>query len=268
MEKPSSLSLELDQNAFAPVVVDIGPSDYQEAMRCYMEFLQLPEDVKSSTIFMLDPARRNTQFGWDQKARSKGNLDNKDVFHFGSKMRQNVEHRLLHPPRALLEFTDAAEEIYYSAAHALKKACYELDEHAAGLVGLHFPAVADWNHHLRFIAYYPTEDQTLAAGHFDQSTLTLALAESHSGLRIGTEAENLQMVRHRAGQGLLFTGKGWDKLATQVDVPPLQPAWHDVVRTPDQGVDTQVLRWAIVLFANPAQLDTTLTVEETHSLAS
>jgi hypothetical protein len=258
---------ELAENMYLPVAVDIGQSDLSEAIRAYREFLQLPAEFHEATRFRLDE-RKNTQFGQFERVPGINNKggegvpaeDVKDLFHFGALTRQVVEARLQDMPSATRDFLDAAEDIYWASARTCRNAFEQIDDFSVGLVGLHFDERAPLNHHLRFIAYYENDGECLATGHFDRSVGTVHLGTSHRGLRIGTNPSDLQLYEGQADQSLFFLGVGWNALSAYHRAggsAPLRPMYHDVVQLPEQGIDDKLLRWAVVMFFNPYQLDTT-----------
>ncbi len=262
----------LYESGFVPVGIDIGYSDLEVAMQRYLAFLEIEDEYHAATRFE-STGRGDGDFG--QYVRVAGNQgvrgtvpDNKDIFHFGAQSRQVVEARVSGGlPHEMKEFLDAAEEIFWAGQRSKKQALQELDWLQTGLVGIMSPEVGTVNDVLRFIAYHPN-DGLLAKGHFDRSVCTLAIGESHEGLRI-TKGENgltvdcdeaymkgledtLQPVSHQPGEAKFFLGAGWNRLPDQFksgnhDLPL---GWHDVIES-DKKVSETVMRWAIVQFCNP-----------------
>lgn len=272
MSETLSLRENLYEKGYAPVGIDLGKSDLQTAMDKYLVFLELDQKFHKMTQFDLT-TRGDGDFGqFTRTASSVGArgivADNKDILHFGSMSRQVIEARLSGAmPAEMKDFLESAEEIYWSGQRAKRHALEQLDYFNMGLVGIMQPETETINDVLRFIAYYPN-DGNLAKGHFDRSTATLAIGESHEGLRITPgqnglvlDADdsymksldhNLQPVTHTEREAKFFLGAGWnrlpDYLRTGNEDRPL--AWHDVVPS-DRTVDDQVMRWAIVMFMNP-----------------
>lgn len=262
----------LKQQGFMPVGIDLGPHDFQEAMRLYLEFIQLEDYYHDVTRYNANN-RGDGDFGqYRRQAGTEGQRgtvqDNKDIFHFGAGMRQVIESRIRGTlPRDMRLFLGAAEEIFWSAQNAKKRAFEAIDSRQRGLVGIVLPENGQLNDVLRFIAYYPNEGE-LAKGHFDRSVATLALAESHEGLRIAPGQNGytldcsedymrqlegrLQAVEHVPYEAKFFLAAGWNRLPNTLTEPyaELPISWHDVVPS-DKTVDTTVMRWAIVNFINP-----------------
>lgn len=272
MSEKLALRESIFEKGYAPVGIDLGKSDLQTAMDRYLAFLELDDSFHKVTRFNLTN-RGDGDFGqYTRVAGRTGDrgvqVDNKDIFHFGSMTRQVIEARVSGGlPTEAKDFLDAAEEIYWAGQRAKKQAIEELDYFEMGLVGVLSPETETINDVLRFIAYYPNQG-ALAKGHFDRSTATLAIGESHEGLRIapgqngykidadesymtGLE-RSLQPVTHNEGEAKFFLGAGWNRLPDYLRLGnedrPL--AWHDVVPS-DKKVDETIMRWAIVLFINP-----------------
>lgn len=261
------------ENGYAPVGIDLGKSDLQTAIDKYTAFLELDEEYHEATRF-LQTERGDGDFGqYSRVAGSQGERgnvpDNKDIFHFGAQTRQVIESRINGTlPRDMRDFLDTAESIFWAGQRAKRDALQMLDYFETGLVGIMQPQVGTINDVLRFITYYPN-DEKLAKGHFDRSTCTLAIGESHEGLRIAPGQNGLRLnvteqyldelekklapVDHIEGEAKFFLGAGWNRLPKFVKpgmYDDLQLAWHDVIPSEKQ-VDERVMRWAVVMFLNP-----------------
>lgn len=272
MSDATGLRDNLREYGYAPVPVDVSKNDMQTAIDQYMDFLELDDRCHEATRFLLGK-RGDGDYG--QFRREAGSVngrgqvqDNKDIFHFGSMSRQVVEARLDgRLPTAMRTFLDSAESLYWTAERSKRGAVEQLDVCKNGLLSVMQTETGMLNDVLRFIAYYPN-DGTLARAHFDRSAMTVALGESHGGLRM-TPGQNhrmrevnrdyiqqlqdaLQPVEHRNGEAKFFLGAGWNRLSAEhrAGNEELPLAWHDVVssKLPPSG---KVARWAIVLFANP-----------------
>lgn len=272
MSEKLGLRESLFEKGYAPVGIDLGKSDLQTAMDRYLAFLELDDSFHKLTRYYLHD-RGDGDFG--QYTRSAGTLgnrgevqDNKDIFHFGSMTRQVIEARLDGSlPSEAKDFLEAAEEIYWAGQRSKKQSLQQLDCFDTGLVGVMLPEKDNIQDVLRFIAYYPNEGG-LAKGHFDRSTATLAIGESHEGLRIAPGQNgyvldasqqymesldaSLQPVEHKNREAKFFLGAGWNRLPNHLKTinEDMPLAWHDVVAS-DKKVDNKVMRWAIVMFMNP-----------------
>jgi hypothetical protein len=262
----------LKEKGYATTPIDLTRDDMESTIMSYLEFLNLDGDVHHATQFYMTD-RGDGDFGQFSRRAGMNSLrgevpDTKDIFHFGAQTRQIVESRLYGMlPRELREFLSQAEEIYWSAQRTKLNALDELDVLHMGLRACMFDERQAINDVLRFIAYYPDPNK-LAKGHFDRSVCTLAIGESHEGLRI-TAGQNglvvdadgaymseldgrLAPVEHREGEAKFFLGAGWNRLEPhrRFGNQEMPLGWHDVIPS-DKSVNDRIMRWAIVLFANP-----------------
>lgn len=262
----------LYEKGFVPVGIDLGKSDLQAAIDRYTAFLEIDESYHEATRFLISNRGDGDYGQYTRVAGSKGERgivpDNKDIFHFGSMSRQIIESRLSGTmPHEMKEFLDVAEEIFWAGQRSKRLILNELDHAETGMVGVLQSERNTLNDVLRFITYYPNEEK-LAKGHFDRSTCTLAIGESHEGLRITTGQngfavdaneqymndleQRLQPVAHSSGESKFFLGAGWNRLPQSLKLSNenLQLGYHDVVPSQKQ-VDEKVMRWAVVMFINP-----------------
>lgn len=192
--------------------------------------------------------------------------DHKYVFHYGSVSRERAEAALGVLPAELGVFLDNCEEFYQEGVRVA-----QIGATALGIKPLLFHEANQRKdvHHLRLLDYISREKSTHAEPHFDRGVVTLAIGESHPGLRGRpssngfpvplTEAErealrHLAPIAHREGVAKFFASAGLRRLPLDVreengldDIPLLA---HDVVNE-EPGVDRQ----AVVMFFNP-HLDT------------
>jgi len=262
----------LKEKGYAPVAIDLSKADMSSAMESYMNFLELGESYFDATRFYLTD-RGDGDFGqFTRKAGANGARgivpDNKDIFHFGASSRQVLEARLHNRlPNALKTFYRDAEELFWTAERAKLNALDELDILHMGVREVMMNERIPINDVLRLVAYYPDPNK-LAKGHFDRSVCTLAIGESHEGLRIAPGQNGavcnaseeymehldatLRPVEHKSGEAKFMLGAGWNRLDphTRFGNQEMPLGWHDVVPS-QKTVNERVMRWAIVLFANP-----------------
>ncbi len=262
----------LHDKGYAPIEIDIGKSDMQTAINRYLGFLSVDNEYHEATKFFVSNRGDGDYGQFTRLSGSEGVRgvvpDNKDIFHFGSMSRQIIEARMNgNIPREMKQFLDATEEIFWAGQRSKRKVLEQLDYENTGLVSILQTERHTLNDVLRFIAYYPNAEK-LAKGHFDRSTCTLAIGESHEGLRMTTgqngvvlDADEtyladlesrLRPVDHVSGEAKFFLGAGWNRLPIdyKIGVNDLDLGWHDVISSEKQ-VDEKVMRWAIVMFINP-----------------
>lgn len=114
---------------------------------------------------------------------------------------------------------------------------------------------------LRFLKYEAAgKGKFLARAHYDRGATTLAIAESAPGLRIGKNNETLKEVVHKDNVALFMPAF---QLPAITDMR-FRPAWHDVVQSSEDVYRDNAARWAIVFFADTADVPVP-TKEESHT---
>ena len=262
----------LKANAYAPVSVDLRREDMSEAMNHYFDFLRLSEEIHAASRFV-NTERGDGDFGQYERVAGtnsdRGQIqDNKEIFHFGAQTRQAMEARVGSSlPQDAKLFLNAAESIFWAAQCAKKRAVNEISY--GNILKDMFVSPTEVNNDvLRFISYHHDTD-VLAKGHFDRSVMTLAVGESHEGLRLtggqngythdatahymaGMESR-LEPVEYVEKQAKFFLGAGWNHIPwvhKSAEAQGLPLCWHDVIPTA-QSVSDTIARWAIVMFINP-----------------
>lgn len=248
-----------------PIAVDLGETDIETAMQAYLEFIDLPEDIKSSLYHPGDGSRTGAS-GYARKEGRNGE-DDKQLFQWSPNTPLAAEALpVFKRPEAMRHFLAAAEEIYRTVTVSARARYTQLETNYPGIVGIHFPDNGKLNHKLRFLAYEPTDSGCLARGHYDKGSGTIALAESHEGLRLGTGPHALAAYERDPAEPVFFHGLGWLKLTKLLGRNTDRiPAWHDVVKTEGKQVNTNVMRWALIYFLDPAYLDIAPSKIETHT---
>lgn len=272
MSERLSVHEHITEQGFAPVDIAVTRDDLQETVDTYTAFLTLPEKYHKATRYMLSN-RGDGDFGqYTRVAGSAGERgevpDNKDIFHFGEWTRQYVETTLPgYMPSEMKNFLDAAEAVYWAGQRSKRNVLEDLDADGSKLLTTLHSRLHTPNDLLRLITYYPNEGK-LAKGHFDRSSCTLAIGESHEGLRLAKGQNGLAVnadeaylsdlesrlvpVEHRSSEAKFFLGAGWNRLPGELKGPhnSLELGWHDVVPSAKR-VGEKVMRWAVVMFINP-----------------
>lgn len=272
MSEVLDLRSNIKTDGYSPVPINLSRSDLNEAMYAYNQFLKLAEEDFEKTKFYASD-RGDGDFGQFSRIAGteaeRGEVpDNKDIFHFGALTRQVVESRFKgETPKEVQDFLNAAEYIFWEAQRAKNNTLRQLDFNQMGLLEIMSPEMATINDVLRFINYYKNED-ALAKGHIDRGVSTLAIGESHPGLRIAPAQnglyldcndEYMQMIEstltpaeYIEHEAKFFLGAGWNRLPVKYRLGnvELPLAYHDVTKS-EITVDEEVMRWAIVMFSNP-----------------
>lgn len=217
------------------------------------EFLSEPDDYKNQWTFEHnrtgDPD--TGYFVKDGRVGLDGTLsDRKMVFHYRAlSIEAKLRARGVYCSRHS-HGLDLCSNLRQSCLETLRLFLTELDK---VLPGYRFeenfldPRVAD-EHVLRLVAYVETRDDdgtVIGQHHWDRCGLTLALGESAKGLRGGIERP-YEPVTSLPNLPLIFASKKLEKMtAGQVK------AWEHEVVHPGGRVSAEVIRWAVVFFANP-----------------
>lgn len=261
----TQLSTPEQPNPYEVLPYSIDQQLVLDGMQAYLDFLHLPLDQRR-LLHHVDTTRPRTgESGYMPKTHA--NQDNKDVFHMTQALGQHFPENHHGLPQEAQNFLSIARIIHEELNKVAKEVlqAWEVDENLPGLSNMHFPANGRREHHSRFVAYQGGRGRHLATAHYDKSTATIAVAESHGGLRIGYSAEDLTLLNRDQFQPIIFPGYGWHQLRTaQGQSTRRQPAWHDVIDTGER-VAADVCRWALVHFINPADRYLDSSLAETHT---
>lgn len=273
-EEQSSIEQDIREHAFARVGFELGFHDINAAVQHYMDacaFLDehdyldrgRKKDEREYSVQYRMNNKRGSYAGHFIKGEDPNEQDEdwKRYFHYRDGLPDRIKRHGIEINSHLDEFLQAAEAIHEEACRTLYESMSELDERYPGLVGMHFPEHGDRDFYTRFLVYHPQENGQLARAHFDIGSMSLAMAESHPGLRIGTSPNDLTPVEHREGEAKTFLGGSWWNIYPESDLPP---GWHDVIQSDKDQISDDIVRWAVVTFANPEQ-DVQPSQEETHT---
>jgi len=122
---------------------------------------------------------------------------------------------------------------------------------------------------LRLIFYHPGQGDILAGGHYDKSTFTMQIAESHLGLRARNPVtQEMGLVQRPAKEAAVFPGLLWDRMYPDSS---LEPTWHDVINMDEVNPGLNIrgrkcARWALIWFSNSTALNIPQKAD-THTIA-
>ncbi len=233
---------DLLTKSYHEVPFSLGKQQISMIMRSYYAFLEEPPEVVSYICMKLDPKSRRSDLGYTQRKSEFSHFDDKEFFHYHPKIWEEYGEWIEDHP-VVKEFLVQADIVWKAAQEALRTPLSLLDRRYPGLA-----AQYSSNHPqflIRFLKYSPGKIRgaELAKGHFDAGSMTLAIAESSPGLRIGKDAQDLKSVAHSEYKALFFLASTFQK---QVGDTFFHPAWHDVIRVSDSKIDES--RWALVCF--------------------
>ncbi|OGZ97123.1 MAG: hypothetical protein A3J10_00060 [Candidatus Sungbacteria bacterium RIFCSPLOWO2_02_FULL_54_10] len=192
----------------------------------WRRFVDEPEKYKIGwTARLKGEIRRRPSSGWtrrDGTQRDDGVYDDKkQIFHF---------HPLLIPwlAKHAVEYTKYTHWLHLHVPR-LYDACRATARTYAAALDAVLPGYSFYDrlceedseclHRLRLLAY--DEETAAGKGHFDISFLTIHIAESHPGLRMGDERT---LFVARPGEALLFFGEKAERLTSG----KVKASWHEV----------------------------------------
>ncbi|MDZ7786081.1 MAG: hypothetical protein U5L95_03100 [Candidatus Saccharibacteria bacterium] len=206
----------------------------------------------------------NRSFQVSALARARGlHLDDdpKEFFHYSRHWLANVSRRHQENewgpvPPEVEALETRFRPIHQKASELILRIARDIEEVHPGIRDYFSPKDLATSP-VRLLFYHPGQSESIGSGHYDKSSLTLQLAESHKGLRIAKDkASDLELITRGADKAAFFAGR---RIAEDVDPDtPYQPAWHDIIRTnelnPGRTLSPKATeicaRWALIFFAN------------------
>lgn len=258
--------------AYEPVIYHtLQEADVQRSMQSFQYFLQLPLEQRVKIFHVDETKPRTGRSGYSYKGTNSpdgsARQDNKHIFHMTQDLERyfeypSVTHKL---PMEARMFMAEATRMHHQIIETAGRTYEKLESDLPGIYDIHFPYSGKNGNHTRFLAYEAPESQTLAAAHYDKGTGTIAVAESHGGLRVGYGPDDLTAVEREGFLPVFFPGYGYNQLAEMMGkTVGRRAAWHDVIDT-EQRVSETVARWALIHFINPAYISLESTTEQTHT---
>lgn len=233
-------------------MVDFGIPGYQlkNAADAFISFLDIPEHLLFD-MFLWHPNvphdSENGEIGYVRRKKRNGYYDNKRLIHYSPLLEDKtacIQDGRVDP------FLRYARQIY-------QESCTTLDRILSAL-SLKYPSIRDKFYDnsvhprffLRFVAYDPeTKGGYIATNHIDSGGITIAIAESTPGLRIGSKDGPKTMIDHHDGKVIFMPGCTFNDATEEEFLPQ---AWHDVIQTNSELCSNGIARWAIVFFADLA----------------
>ncbi|MEK6940435.1 MAG: hypothetical protein AABW49_00865 [Nanoarchaeota archaeon] len=252
---------ETREKCYAMVDFGIPGDQLKKAADAFIGFLDIPEHLLFD-MFLWHPNvphdSKNGEIGYVRRKKRKGHYDNKRLFHYSPLLEDKIA---IQDGRAD-PFLRHAKQIY-------QESCITLNRILSAL-SFKYPAIRDKFYDdsiyprffLRFIAYDPeTKGEYIATNHIDSGGITIAIAESTPGLRIGSKDGPKTMIEHHDGKAIFMPACTFPD-ATEGGFLP--QAWHDVIQINSKPYSDGIARWAIVFFADLAMQET-IPVTKTHS---
>lgn len=255
-----SLFERLQQKPYVSVPFSLPRVQIESAVEAFMNFLDLPDAVKTHIDFTVSPTHRRGDVGFKHRDPADHMYnDSKYFFHYHPAIFNRYSAFVEQQP-VLKEFFHHADPIWRAAKDVVMGQLRELEQEFPGLVKRVFD-VEEPHFQLRFLKYnWQESGKYLAKPHFDCGSFTLAIAESCPGLRIGTCPEDLELIEHRDGRALFMVSSNFQKI---MDSDHLKAGWHDVIQLDEAQIGKPFARWAVVVFIDGHGV-TALPRDETH----
>lgn len=253
---------ELQEQAYTTVPFPIERKELEEAMEGFMQYIELPDTIKSHINMTIAPAHRRGDVGYKRRnAKEDRYNDNKDFIHYHpAVLDQYAEFIAKHP--VIASFFEKAQPIWQAANDVVEQSLEILDAKYPGSYDKVFTTDEHVHVLLRFLRYdWEAGGKYLAKPHFDAGSFTLPIAESCGGLRIGACPETLTPVEHASGSALFMLASNY-KTVLPEDCG-ISPGWHDVIQVDESLIGKPFARWAIVAFVEAHGVEA-LTRTETH----
>jgi hypothetical protein len=205
---------------------------------------------------------------WQQRGIEIGE-DPKEYFHWMPRHLRDVmdNHREYEwglIPDEVFDLTTAFSIIHVKSHLLMRKVCRTIEDQHPGLNQIITPQALNTSP-LRLIGYHHSDKPYLGGDHYDKSSLTLQLGESHEGLLVAKDCDSpMEPVRRDASKTVLFMGKRLsDPSIGHFPDSPFKPGWHGIqnLDVMNQGqcpipefAKDKFQRWALIYFAGNVEL--------------
>jgi isopenicillin N synthase-like dioxygenase len=258
--KFKDIRVNLLEKNYSEIPFSLSKDELKKAAESFLEFLTLSQKIKDALSVDWNVGEHFSEIGYS-KRRSDTGKDDKEFFHFNEVIDIEFKKKFSRRDPRVRKFLSHARIIYKEARKTLFNILLIFEKEFPGITGSFFQENKIPFLYLRFLKYDNKEDgEFLARAHYDRGTLTLALAESAPGLRIGHDEKTLSEVKHKNKTALFMPAIHFHEVTNK----NFLPAWHDVVQKGENKVNKEVSRWAIVFFAD-ALSSKTPTWKETHT---
>lgn len=256
----NNLIRQLKKNSYFEVDFDLPNSQLMSAIQAFFKFLELPEEIKTSIDFSIAPKHRRGDVGYRHRDPNDHIYnDSKDFFHFHPAIFETAQE-FLSENLVVKDFMEQSlpiwEKVYDTTHQILSIFETQYPNTLAKVFDTKHPHIL-----LRFLKYNWKESKKhLAKPHFDAGSFTLAITESCTGLRIGSNPDNLKPVAHHQQSALFMFASNFKKV---IDTDELHAGWHDVIQMDETKIGQPYARWALVAFIDAHNVEA-LPRSETH----
>lgn len=236
---------DLKKQYYSQIDLPINNKEINLAVDNFLKFLQLDNKTKNTINFDIAPNHRRGEIGYrNRKSEDHIYNDDKEFFHYHPLIIEKYSD-FLTQNEIIKDFIQSANQIWQKIYEIINNILLDLDEIYPGC---HNKIFCEEPYHiqLRFLKYsWHQSGKYLAKPHFDCGAMTLAIAESDPGLRIGSCPEDIKTITHEDQKALLMLS------ANHINVfndPKLKASWHDVIQLNEQIIGKPYARWAVVAF--------------------
>lgn len=236
----------LKEKHVAEIPFSLPQEVFNSSAKHFFNFLSLPQEIKDKFYIQPSDDPRDSGVGYVRKLQKMGELDNKEFFHYHPSLEERHFKALLEEKNPLIDnFFESARKIFKESEKTLKEITDLLETQFSGINEKIFPLSEEYGTVLRFLKYdVAGMGNFLAKGHYDMGACTLALAESATGLRVGTNNKDLNSAKRVGDTAFFMAGFNFPFITNN----ELIPTWHDVVQESEDTFNEETARWAIVFF--------------------
>lgn len=257
-----NIKQDIIEKNYSQILFPLSHKELSAAAETFLEFLTLSQDYKEKFYTRINPDDPGSHVGYVHRSKANGK-DDKEFFHYHECAEEVFKDLLSENNFVVQNFFESARRVYKESVKTLEELLKEFEKEFPGIHGKFFPKHKVKNFYLRFLKYNSKEQgDFLARGHYDRGGLTLALAESAPGLRIGKNGKLLQEVIHKEKHAIFMPAYHFKKITNN----SFMPTWHDVVQSKEDKYSEGISRWAIVFFCDAQGMDMqTPTEKEAHT---
>ncbi|MAZ40772.1 hypothetical protein CL654_01470 [bacterium] len=253
---------DIKTKSYSEVPFAMKKSELVSAAESFLDFLTLPSETKEKYKTYADPLNmRAGEIGYFRRMQKSGSADDKEFFHYHEYTKEAFTDLLEDADHKTKIFIDNADKVFNASKKAMSQLLQTLEGDYPGIHDKFFKGKQHRRFFLRFLKYdSKKKGDFLAKGHYDKGTLTLAIAESAPGLRLGRNDRTLIEVEHKENTAFFMPAYNFSTVSSE----EFFPTWHDVVQRGEDRVNNETSRWAIVFFTDAVDAETP-TIEETHT---
>jgi len=284
-----NITQDIQQQAYHEIDAVLSREDFKKSAQAFNNFLTLPQEIKDSFVAKIN-AKKWFDVWYIQKSREQWDTDNKQYFHYNLYTEELLADTIARYPEAQT-FIHEARKIYLTSIQQIAQLLKTREQKYPGIYKLFIQQQENPHFFIRFLSYdinpiQDTNKDRSAKWHYDRWSMTIAHAESHPWLRIGSDAQSMQQVIHQDGKAKYFlsgyfphliienypktlTAKQrkllaqWNEQAVIQELQKEMPLWrHDVIQ--EETVTGLQKRRAIVAFFDAVH-EEELSYDKTHT---